>query len=118
VKNRSGDLLAYTSGYELLVVCLANNLVFARAHIEQWVEQARIQQRIDSLQKDMDREDYKALLTLYSETLDNLKYRLDIERQYAFEITYNASIREQYEQIRHSLPPSRRGCPYRRRHAG
>ena len=27
VKNRLGDLLAYTSGYELLVVCLANNLV-------------------------------------------------------------------------------------------
>jgi hypothetical protein len=28
VKNRVGDLLAYTSSYELLVVCLAANLVF------------------------------------------------------------------------------------------
>jgi hypothetical protein len=28
VKNRLGDLLAYTSSYELLVVCLAANLVF------------------------------------------------------------------------------------------
>ncbi len=77
--------------------------LYARTHIEKWVEQARIQQRIDSLQKAMDREDYKTLLTLYSETLDNLKYRLDIERQYAFEITYNATIREQYEQTRRTL---------------
>jgi hypothetical protein len=28
VKSSVGDLLAYTSGYELLVVCLATNLVF------------------------------------------------------------------------------------------
>jgi hypothetical protein len=28
VKNRVGDLLAYTPSYELLVVCLAANLVF------------------------------------------------------------------------------------------
>jgi predicted helicase len=77
--------------------------LYARVHIEKWVEQARIQQRIDSLQKAMDREDYKTLLTLYSETLDNLKYRLDTERQYAFKMTYNASIREQYEQTRRTL---------------
>jgi predicted helicase len=75
--------LARSTGVEL----------YARAHIEKWVEQARIQQRIVSLQKAMDREDYKTLLTLYSETLDNLKYRLDVERQYAFEITYSARRR-------------------------
>jgi hypothetical protein len=85
--------LARSTGVEL----------YARPHIEKWVEQARIQQRIDSLQKAMDREDYKTLLTLYSETLDNLEYRYDVERHYAAEITYNASIREQYEQTRRSL---------------
>jgi hypothetical protein len=85
--------LARSTGVEL----------YARAHIEKWVEQARIQQRIDSLQKAMDREDYKTLLTLYSETLDNLEYRYDVEHHYAAEITYNASIREQYEQTRRSL---------------
>lgn len=91
--TRGAIALAHSTAVEL----------FARKAIENWLKQAESFQTVRSLQKDLDREDYRTFLNLYTQLLDNLERRYDAEQRCSSEIAYNTEFCVRYEQARHTL---------------